>query len=57
MSNPIKLQNCVQDTQGSESVETASSHAQSFEATFQLAFGREMTENERHYFGFDKSAA
>jgi len=55
MSNPIKLQNCVQNTQGSESVATCS-HAQSFEATFQVAFGREMTADERYYFGLDRSA-
>jgi hypothetical protein len=57
MSNQAKLQNSVQNTRGSQSVETGSSHAQDFETTFQLAFGREMTPEEQRYFRVEKSQA
>jgi hypothetical protein len=62
MSNQFKLQSSVQKPQSGENAEAGTIRTQDFDpldfhVTFQLAFGREMTAEERRYFGVEKSVA
>ena len=54
MADNSKVQTSAHKTQISE---TQSPHPQNFEVTFELAFGREMSEDERRYFGLQNVAA